>query len=175
MALDLATESSQATSIAVVSLDDEGAASYTFHFADTANFGWQYEDLPTLAADDWLHIASLACVVSPGGDVLLDWARRAQPCGISYDINVRPVGDRRPGGVLGEGASRGCGSSASTGASSRPATSTSDSWPRRPGVSADPVEVMADWVEQYGYRARGGHARAPRARPRSSRTAPGRW
>ena len=46
MSLDLATESSQATSIAVVSLDAEGAASYTFHFADTANFGWQFEDLP---------------------------------------------------------------------------------------------------------------------------------
>ena len=48
VALDLATESSQATSIAVVSLDDEGDASYTFHFADTANFGWQDDDLPTL-------------------------------------------------------------------------------------------------------------------------------
>ena len=41
VALDLATESSQATSLAVVSLDDEGSASYTFHFSDTANFGWQ--------------------------------------------------------------------------------------------------------------------------------------
>src|ERR1700712_4419585 len=35
--LDLATESSQATSIAVVSLDAHGVASYTFHFAETAN------------------------------------------------------------------------------------------------------------------------------------------
>ena len=48
--LDLATESSQATSIAVVSLDDEGVASYTFHFSDTANFGWQIDDLPQLGA-----------------------------------------------------------------------------------------------------------------------------
>ena len=44
--LDLATESSQATSIAVVSLDEHGVASYTFHFNDTANFGWQVDDLP---------------------------------------------------------------------------------------------------------------------------------
>ena len=66
MQLDLATESSQATSIAVVSLDEEGVASYTFHFSDTANFGWQADDLPALEADDWLHIASLSCVVSPG-------------------------------------------------------------------------------------------------------------
>src|SRR5215211_9503378 len=88
--LDLATESSQATSIAVVSLDDEGVASYTFHFNDTANFGWQIDDLPELNSDDWLHIASLSCIVSPGAEVLLDWMR-AMRAGISYDINVRPT------------------------------------------------------------------------------------
>src|SRR6478752_9852767 len=49
--LDLATESSQSTSIAVVSLDSKGVASYTFHFTDTANFGWQIDDLPELASD----------------------------------------------------------------------------------------------------------------------------
>ena len=46
--LDLATESSQATSIAVVNLDEHGVASYTFHFNDTANFGCQVDDLPEL-------------------------------------------------------------------------------------------------------------------------------
>src|SRR6185503_19300376 len=85
--LDLATEASQATSIAVVSLDDEGVASYTFHFNDTANFGWQIDDLPELNSDDWLHIASLSCVVSPGAEVLLDWMRDVR-AGVSYDINV---------------------------------------------------------------------------------------
>lgn len=90
VALDLATESSQATSLAVVSLDGDGKASYTFHFSDTANFGWQEADLPALRSDDWLHIASLACVVSPGSEVLLDWAQSV-PAGISYDINVRPT------------------------------------------------------------------------------------
>ena len=67
-----------------------GKASYTFHFTDTANFGWQEADLPNLTSDDWLHIASLACVVSPGSDVLLAWAHSV-PSGISYDINVRPT------------------------------------------------------------------------------------
>ena len=86
--LDLATESSQATSIAVVSLDEEGVASYTFHFQDTANFGWQVDDLPQLEEDDFLHIASLSCVVSPGAEVLLEWMRGVR-CGVSYDINVR--------------------------------------------------------------------------------------
>jgi fructokinase len=88
--LDLSTESSQATSIAVVSLDEEGVASYTFHFNDTANFGWQIDDLPELSSDDWLHIASLSCVVSPGAEVLLDWMRTVE-AGVSYDINVRPT------------------------------------------------------------------------------------
>jgi fructokinase len=88
--LDLATESSQATSIAVVSLDDQGIASYTFHFNDTANFGWQIDDLPELVDDDWLHIASLSCIVSPGAEVLLDWMRDVK-AGVSYDINVRPT------------------------------------------------------------------------------------
>ena len=88
--LDLATESSQATSIAVVSLDEKGVASYTFHFNDTANFGWQIDDLPELNVDDWLHIASLSCVVSPGAEVLLDWMRGVKS-GASYDINVRPT------------------------------------------------------------------------------------
>ena len=88
--LDLATESSQATSIAVVSLDEQGVASYTFHFNDTANFGWQIDDLPELSSDDWLHIASLSCIVSPGAEVLIDWMRDVQ-AGVSYDINVRPT------------------------------------------------------------------------------------
>ena len=88
--LDLASESSQATSIAVVSLDSEGIASYTFHFNGTANFGWQADDLPPLGSSDWLHIASLACVVSPGAEVLLDWMGTLS-CGVSYDINIRPT------------------------------------------------------------------------------------
>jgi fructokinase len=153
--LDLATEASQATSIAVVSLDEEGVASYTFHFNDTANFGWQVDDLPELNRDDWLHIASLSCIVSPGAEVLLDWMRDLQ-AGVSYDINVRPsvitdpdaylskvqpwlrVVGRRRGIVkasdedikfLAEAAGSGAGDS---------------------GSGSDPVELAGRWVEEYG-------------------------
>jgi len=94
--LDLATESSQATSVAVVSLDDEGVATYTFHFNDTANFGWQADELPALGDGDWLHIASLSCVVSPGAEVLLDWMPGVRS-GVSYDVNVRPTVITDPG------------------------------------------------------------------------------
>jgi fructokinase len=145
--LDLATESSQATSIAVVSLDEEGVASYTFHFAETANFGWQVDDLPTLAREDWLHIASLSCVVSPGAEVLLGWMRDVSS-GVSYDINVRPtvitdpevywrkvqpwlraVG-RRTGIVK--------------------ASDEDIKFLAEAGLAGDPLEVAASWVEQYG-------------------------
>jgi len=146
--LDLATESSQATSIAVVSLDANGVASYTFHFAETANFGWQPDDLPELGEDDWLHIASLACVVSPGAEVLLDWASRTR-AGISYDINVRPtvitdpeeywekvkpwlraVGRR--GGIV-------------------KASDEDIAFLAKAGAPTDdPVEIGARWVEKYG-------------------------
>jgi fructokinase len=151
--LDLATESSQPTSIAVVSLDQQGVASYTFHFNDTANFGWQIDDLPELSSDDWLHIASLSSIVSPGAEVLLDWMSDVQ-AGVSYDINVRPtvitdpdvywskvqpwlrVVGRRQGIVkasdedikfLAKAEASGAGQGAS-----------------------DPVELAGTWVEQYG-------------------------
>jgi fructokinase len=152
--LDLATESSQATSIAVVSLDPEGVASYTFHFTDTANFGWQIDDLPQLERTDWLHIASLSCVVSPGAAVLLDWMRDVT-AGVSYDINVRPtvitdpdvywakvqpwlrtVGQRQ--GIVKASdedirfLARAAGSS------------------KGGAGSGDPIEVATGWVEQYG-------------------------
>ncbi len=145
--LELATESSQATSIAVVSLDAEGVASYTFHFNGTANFGWQSDDLPVLATDDWLHIASLSCVVSPGAEVLLDWMSSVR-CGVSYDINVRPtvisdpevywakvqpwlVAVGRRGGVV-------------------KASDEDIKFLARAGLSGDPVEIAGSWVEQYG-------------------------
>ena len=145
--LELSTESSQATSIAVVSLDEQGVASYTFHFSDTANFGWQADDLPSLGADDWLHIASLSCVVSPGAEVLLDWMTTVR-AGVSYDINVRPtvitdpeeywakvqpwlrVVGRRAGIVK--------------------ASDADIEFLAKAAGGSDPLEIVAGWVEQYG-------------------------
>lgn len=152
--LDLATESSQATSIAVVSLDAEGVASYTFHFHDTANFGWQVDDLPELREGDWLHIASLSCVVSPGAEVLLEWMRGVR-CGVSYDINVRPTvitdpevywGNVEPWlRVLGQrgGIVKASDADIEFLAKAEAVRSASH------GVS-DPVELAASWVEHYG-------------------------
>jgi len=150
--LDLATESSQSTSIAVVSLDDQGVASYTFHFAETANFGWQPEDLPALRPEDFLHIASLATVVSPGAQVLLDWAGQLT-CQMSFDINVRPTVITDPDeywehvkpwlrtmgvhhGIIKASDEDVKFLAQASGASRSGAT--------------DPVEIAAGWVESYG-------------------------
>lgn len=92
VSLELAVHAPEATSLAVVSLDDAGHPSYTFHFGGTANFGWRPHELPTLQPGDWLHVASLATVLSPGAEVLLDWVRAqvGTIAGVSLDINVRP-------------------------------------------------------------------------------------
>jgi fructokinase len=154
--LDLATESSQSTSIAVVSLDEAGVASYTFHFHDTANFGWQADDLPTLQDDDWLHIASLSCVVSPGAEVLLDWMQGVT-CGVSYDINVRPTVISDPAvywtkvqpwlRVIGQ--RNGIVKASDADIEFLAQGSPSGEVLRSDG-SYDPVTLASKWVEQYG-------------------------
>jgi fructokinase len=151
--LDLATESSQATSIAVVSLDDQGVASYTFHFNNTANFGWQVDDLPELSTDDWLHIASLSCIVSPGAEVLLDWMGDVRS-GVSYDINVRPSVIADPDVYWGKvqpwlrvvGRRQGIVKASDEDIKFLAKAEAS-------GVGqggGDPVELAGTWVEQYG-------------------------
>ena len=151
--LDLATESSQATSIAVVSLDELGVASYTFHFHDTANFGWQIDDLPELNSDDWLHIASLSCVVSPGAEVLLDWMRGVR-AGVSYDINVRPTVITDPDAYWSKvqpwlrvvGRRQGIVKASDEDIKFLAKAAASGS----AESSDDPVDVAGLWVEQYG-------------------------
>ena len=153
MGLDLAVTSAQATSLAVVSLDGNGVASYTFHFNDTANFGWQVDDLPVLNSDDWLHIASLSCVVSPGAEVLLDWMRDVN-AGVSYDINVRPTVITDPDEYWSKvqpwlrvvGRRRGI-----VKASDEDINFLANAASSGAGESAgDPVELAGRWVEQYG-------------------------
>jgi fructokinase len=145
--LDLAAESDQATSLAIVSLDQDGMASYTFHFAETANFGWQPEELPSLTAGDWLHVASLSCVVSPGAEVLLQWMQTVG-AGVSYDVNVRPTVISDPvlywrkvepwlrvigghGGIV-------------------RASDEDINFLPNGGSEDDPLAVAADWVRTYG-------------------------
>jgi fructokinase len=145
--LELSTESSQATSIAVVSLDEQGVATYTFHFSDTANFGWQADDLPRLGEGDWLHIASLSCVVSPGAEVLLDWMTTVR-AGVSYDINVRPtvITDPEEYWAKVQPWLRAVGRR--TGIVK--ASDADIEFLAEAAGGSDPLEIAAGWVEQYG-------------------------
>src|SRR5215216_1874379 len=155
--LDLATESSQATSIAVVSLDEHGVASYTFHFNDTANFGWQIDDLPKLSGDDWLHIASLSCIVSPGAEVLLDWMRDVQ-AGVSYDINVRPTVITDPDAYWNKvqpwlrviGRRQGIVKASDEDIKFLAKAEAGGAAQRGGESGSDPVELAGRWVEDYG-------------------------
>ncbi|PIE99634.1 MAG: carbohydrate kinase, partial [Propionibacterium sp.] len=90
VALNFAIDSTDSTSLAVVSLDDSGKASYTFHFAETANFGWQSDDFPELKSTDWLHFGSVGAVLDPGADLIADFVANT-PAKLSYDINIRPA------------------------------------------------------------------------------------
>ncbi|RRD07326.1 carbohydrate kinase [Arachnia propionica] len=89
VATDLAVHSSDPTSVAVVSLDERGRASYTFHFHDTSNFGWRSHEFPRLTDSDWLHFGSVGAVVGPGASALLEFIRTT-PASLSFDINIRP-------------------------------------------------------------------------------------
>ncbi|WP_316670574.1 carbohydrate kinase [uncultured Propionibacterium sp.] len=100
--LDLAVQTeSEPTSLAIVSVDSTGQATYTFHLRGTANFNWAPQEFPELGADDWLHTGSLMAVVEPGRSALLDYLSTT-PAGLSFDLNVRPTvqPDRRLYGEL---------------------------------------------------------------------------
>ena len=88
--LDLAVDTDDPTSVAVVSLDERGHASYTFHFDGTSNFNWQAGEFPELDGSDWLHFGSIGAVIGPGSQRVLDFVRRTE-ASVSYDINVRPT------------------------------------------------------------------------------------
>ncbi len=89
--LDLAVRAEgETTSIAVVSVDDIGHASYAFHLGGTANFGWRVAEFPTLSTADWFHTGSLTAVVEPGRTALLDLLATT-PARLSLDLNVRPT------------------------------------------------------------------------------------
>lgn len=88
--LDLAVRTKDPTSLAVVSLDDDGKAQYTFHFDGTSNFGWQPSEFPELADDDWLHFGSIGAISGPGAKPILDFVAATRAT-VSYDINVRPT------------------------------------------------------------------------------------
>ena len=82
------------STMAVVSFDERGDASYTFYWAGTTNAGWTRSQLPDLRdapRPSVLHIGSLAAVLPPTS-VLFEWfGTHAGSVPISVDLNVRPA------------------------------------------------------------------------------------
>jgi fructokinase len=94
--VSLSVAAPEAPTLAMVALDAEGMASYSFYGVDTADWQWRREELPdidrlSVAA---VHTGSLATAVEPGAAALASWISRlhggAGDVLISYDPNVRP-------------------------------------------------------------------------------------
>jgi fructokinase len=85
--LRLANRSSLPTALAIVSLDENGSASYEFKLSETATFdfgSWLPEGSPSV-----LYVGTLATIIEPGASYLFEWAR-ALRAPIVFDPNVRP-------------------------------------------------------------------------------------
>ena len=97
--LDLALKSDKPTCLAIVSIAENGGASYEFEINGTATFDFSLDWLPDPSRykPNVLHIGTLVTVIQPGADVLYDWAIRvAEFAPIVFDPNIRPavMGDR---------------------------------------------------------------------------------
>ena len=97
--LDLAMKSDKPTCLAIVSLAENGGASYEFEIDGTATFDFSLDWLPDPSRykPNVLHIGTLVTVIQPGAEVLYDWAIRvAEFAPIVFDPNIRPavMGDR---------------------------------------------------------------------------------
>jgi fructokinase len=92
--LDLALSSEKPTCLAIVSINENGGASYEFEIEGTATFDFSDSWLPDPSRykPRVLHIGTLVTVIQPGTDVLYDWAMGvAEFAPIVFDPNVRSV------------------------------------------------------------------------------------
>ena len=92
--LDLALKSDKPTCLAIITLNENGGASYQFEIDGTATFDFSAEWLPDPSRYKplVLHIGTLVTVIQPGADVLFEWALQvAEFAPIVFDPNVRSV------------------------------------------------------------------------------------
>lgn len=91
--LSAALPAAEPTTLAVVTLDDDGRAEYAFYVDGAADGGWQPADLPAQLPDGAaLHVSgSLALAVSSMGDTMEALLRRERGRRLlALDPNVRP-------------------------------------------------------------------------------------
>jgi len=91
--LDLALTSEKPTCLAIVSLNENGGATYEFKTDGTATFNFDLNWLPdpSVHKPQLLHIGTLVTIIEPGASVLYDWALQvAEFAPIIFDPNIRP-------------------------------------------------------------------------------------
>ncbi|MCY9783238.1 carbohydrate kinase [Nocardiopsis sp. EMB25] len=91
--LEWAVAAREHATMAVVGLDADGAAEYSFYLQGTADWQWRPEELPEPSEDvRAIHTGSLAAALEPGAGVLREWARSHRDrVVIFHDVNARPA------------------------------------------------------------------------------------
>ncbi|MER6068138.1 carbohydrate kinase [Streptomyces sp. NPDC001817] len=93
--LTYAPAAAEPTTLAVVSMDPEGRASYDFYLDGTADWQWTEAETARTPQDTAvLHFGSVASWTPPAAEHIHSTVQRLRTCGtalISYDPNVRPA------------------------------------------------------------------------------------
>ncbi|MFJ9562552.1 carbohydrate kinase [Streptomyces fuscichromogenes] len=93
--LAYAPSAAEPTTLAVVSMDTEGRASYDFYLDGTADWQWTEAETALVPPDTAvLHFGSVASWTPPADDHIHSAVRRLRAVGttlISYDPNIRPL------------------------------------------------------------------------------------
>ena len=89
--LDHAITTTDPTTLAVVSINEQGSPSYSFYANGTADWGWTKEELPNLEAEA-IQFGCLGMAMEPG-NLAIEACAKAQSAKktISHDINMRPA------------------------------------------------------------------------------------
>jgi fructokinase len=98
--LELSVEAAEPATLAVVTLDDLGRASYTFYGPETADWHWRPGELPGSSVPSLtdlgiaaVHTGSLVATLQPSAGAIAGWLAKLRQEGktvISFDPNVRP-------------------------------------------------------------------------------------
>jgi fructokinase len=92
-------EATEATTLAIATVDAAGSATYEFYVEGTADWQWTDDELPDLLPDDVdaIHTGSIVLELAPGAarvEALLGREHERGEVTVSYDPNVR-LGRRR--------------------------------------------------------------------------------
>ena len=86
MDLSLVSRSDLSTALAIVNLDSDGSAQYSFDLEGSATF--DFGSWLPIGSPSVLHVGTLATIVEPGASALFEWASGLD-CVIVFDPNVR--------------------------------------------------------------------------------------